>query len=226
MSHWKDYETTPTYELVELIKKRKEPSHESISRAAFQSFVFRFSNDLTQKTEIICKSWKLSAEEASIIANRTFKKFWKHASFSEAKAKHINPDKAILFYLYGIAHNELVDYHNEKNGINIYPYDGSEEIVWDFPEIECDQENMGFSITNEHYKIVKFALSKLTEKHKIIFLTYSTYERNGRKLPRHLLQKLRTELGLTQDTIRYYKNEVFNKVTECLELNELNKKTK
>jgi len=62
-------------------------------------------------------------------------------------------------------------------------------------------------------------LDRLSPKHRIIYLTYKHYEHitnDGYKLPRKLLKELRTELDLTQNSVRVYKNEAFNDVETYL----------
>lgn len=71
------------------------------------------------------------------------------------------------------------------------------------------------------YDLLDAALSRLSPKHKIIYLTYKQYEamtEEGYKLPRQLLKALRDELELTQSTIRVYKNEVFEEVEAYLRI--------
>ncbi len=68
------------------------------------------------------------------------------------------------------------------------------------------------------FEIVKKALERLGEKHKIIYLTYQAHENHNHKLPRHLLQSLRDELDLAQATLRFYKNEAQNTIKEMLKV--------
>ena len=100
------------------------------------------------------------------------------------------------------------------------PFTGDEEIIREFPDID----NMGMgkerkAILKERFEHIQKALNRLTPKHKIIFLTYKQYEseiKDGYKLPRKLLKELRTELDLTQNSIRVYKKEVFDIVEKYL----------
>ncbi|WP_010227373.1 hypothetical protein [Gillisia marina] len=54
---------------------------------------------------------------------------------------------------------------------------------------------------------VERTLEGLSTKHQIIYLTYRAYERDNKKLPRTLLEKLRNSLDLTQKSINTYKNQ-------------------
>jgi len=214
----KKLDNLPTLELIELIKKRKDPTMESLSKSAFQTFVFRFTIELTRKCEFICKNWGLDKYAALEVSQRTFKRFWKYTSFDITKRKEKDIDKAVLYYLYGIAHRQLSDYYNQKNGINISPYDGTEKIVTDFPISDNNFDVSEFKNPQSHYQAVRKALSNLSEKHKVIFLTYSAYEFHGNNLPSHLLESLRSYLNLSQATIRSYKKEVYDKINEYKEI--------
>lgn len=89
------------------------------------------------------------------------------------------------------------------------------------PSIE-NHENyeIEFQSSNIRLRAIKSALETLSEKHKIIYLTYSSYEYPDKKLPRPLLNKMREELGINQATIRSYKKDVFDKVKEYINIYE------
>lgn len=218
MAEWKDLEKLTTLELIDLIKMRKQQSNQEKAEAAFYVFTFRFSEEVSKKCEIICKNWGENADFALEVVEQTFKRFWKYPKFEYAKAKTKDPDKAVLFYLFSISKNVLADLWNSKNGAKINPYDGSEEIIWDYPKIDADCGDI--DDMNSHFLIVKRALSTLSEKHKVIFLTYSKHGEDGFKLPRKLLEELREKLGINQQTIRSYHNEAKNKIKEYLDIYE------
>ena len=95
--------------------------------------------------------------------------------------------------------------------------------IWrEFPNIEnMEVGKERKAILQERFEHIQKALDRLTPKHKIIYLTYKQYEsetKDGYKLPRELLKKLRTELDLTQNTVRVYKNEAFNEVETYLKI--------
>jgi hypothetical protein len=61
-------------------------------------------------------------------------------------------------------------------------------------------------------KVVEEALSHLTHKHKVIYLTYKLYCPDDKSyIPRAVSKKLQEELVLTQGSIRKYKEEA-NKI--------------
>lgn len=65
---------------------------------------------------------------------------------------------------------------------------------------------------------IRQSQARLSPKHKIVYLTYKTHEKDGYKLPRELLKSLRDDLDLTQNSIRIYKNEAFNTVKTYLDI--------
>src|SRR6185312_2790926 len=88
------------------------------------------------------------------------------------------------------------------------PYSGEEGIIYELIPLEDLQvkAEQRKEVT-ARYELIKKALDRLGPKHKIIYLTYQRYQEKGFKLPRHLTEKLRTELELTQATIQFYKKE-------------------
>ena len=77
------------------------------------------------------------------------------------------------------------------------------------------------AVVLDRFEHIKKLLDRLSPKHRIIYLTYKQYEqesKEGFKLPRKLLKNLRTELDLTQTTVRIYKNEGFNEVETYLKI--------
>lgn len=224
MQNWRKFEIHTTIELITQIQKRNDPCETSLSESAFYAFVFRFEKELTKKVEVVCANWGFNIEETVEVVQATFKKFWIYPRFNQEKKKERNIDKAVLMYLYGIARNELSNYYNKKNGIMRSFYDGSEQIVYDLPSIDeddyCDNE---YKLLSVRFEAIKSALETLSVKHKIIYLTYSSHEHSGKKLPRLLLNRMRDELGINQATIRSYKKVVFDKVEEYINIYENNK---
>jgi len=192
MSKNQDLNNETTENLLEYIQWKDDPDYVEIAKEAFRVFTFRFQLDLHKKLIPICKNWGYDEQVASEIAYTTFERIWKYPKFDISKAKQTDYDKAVSFYLYGIATRLLADYkRNQEEGGN--PFTGDEEIIRDFPFIE----NMGMgkerkAILRERFEHIQKALSRLTPKHKIIYLTYKQYEsetKDGFKLPRKLAQR-------------------------------------
>jgi len=215
---WEKFKDEPTEDLIAFIQWKDEEGYAESAQDAFYAFCVRFRMDLIHKCRVICNHRGYDKHIADEIAYKTFERFWKYPRFDKDKSNTNNIDTGVKVYLYAIAQNLLKTYKSEESNEK-GPYDGSESVVYEFPDLS--------SLTNgiekrkeleEKYKIIKKALNRLSEKHKIIYLTYKAHEANGHKLPRKLLLALRDELGLTQNTVRYYKKEAFDKVNEYLEV--------
>ncbi|GET20673.1 sigma-70 family RNA polymerase sigma factor [Prolixibacter denitrificans] len=213
MIDWRNYKETPTTELIELIKSKDGLGNLDIAKAAFRAFYFRFWPVIAKTAERISLNNNFDKEFAVEILERTFKRFWKYPNFRLEKMKASTPDKGVELYLLRIAQNSFYDLLNERKGINVSPYDGSEEIVYD---VEIPDELL--NVRSEKLIILKKVLETFSWKHKVIYLTYLKYEMQGHKLPRKLLTELREKLDISQDTIRYYRYEVIRKINEYTEL--------
>ncbi len=219
MNSSRDLNNESTEDLLEYIRWKDESDYIEIGKEAFRVLTFRFQLDLQKKLIPICKNWGYDEQVASEIAYGTFDRIWKYPKFDISKAKQKDYDKAVSFYLYGIAGRLLADYKkNQEEGGS--PFTGSEEIIREFPDIEnMEVGKERKAILQERFEHIQKALNRLTPKHKIIYLTYKQYEsetKEGFKLPRKLLKGLRTELDLTQNSIRVYKKEAFDEVEKYL----------
>jgi DNA-directed RNA polymerase specialized sigma24 family protein len=214
-----DLNNEPTDNLLEYILWKDDPGYTEIAKEAFRVFTYRYQLDLHKKLIPICKNWGYDKQVASEIAYGTFEKIWKYPKFDFSKAKQKDYQTAIIFYLYGIARRLLADYKNSQDE-EPNPFSGDEEIIREFPDIE----NMPIAlerkaVLKERFEHVQKALDRLSPKHKIIYLTYKQYEaetKDGYKLPRRLLKDMRTELNLTQSSIRVYKDEANKEVETYL----------
>lgn len=219
MIDWRDYEDTPTIELIEFIRMKDKPDHLHIAKAAFNAFCFRFQQRIIEKAEIVSRNNGFDKEFAIEIVEMTFQKFWKYPAFRLEKMKASTVDKGVELYLLRIAKNSFYDLANKRNGIHVSPYDGQESIIYEIPQAVGNVD-----VNNENYFILKKVFETLTWKHRAIYLTYLQYEYEGYKLPRQLLYELREKLEITQDTIRFYRHEVINKLREYKELWQQGKK--
>jgi len=207
---WKELQNEPTEDLIEFVKFKKDPNYLDEARAAFVVLTHRFEQDVLEKCIIICRNWGYSDADALELANRTFEKFWEYHSFDKEKINVDDIDLAFKLYLYKIAENELKQAYNDQS----YPYDGSEQIITSFDDLNIDGDIEKARVLRKAKEVIDRALSKLTPKHKIIYLTYSVHEEEGRKLPRQLLKQLQTKLDLTQNSIRVYKKEAKDSVAK------------
>ena len=212
---WKDLQNEPTDSLVGHIQNRTDTLR---AEAAFAALTFRFNKEITHICRKIGKKWSYDNDVADLIAEKSFERFWKYPNgFKPEKCKQLTIDRCLFFYLMRTAQHCFFDYHNKKAGINLSPYDGSEEVVVCFPNLEkLSLPEDKLESLQELYQKMEKALASLSPKHKTIYLTYKAYEKEGFKLPRPLLKKLREELELTQNSIRVYKSEAFHSIDQLI----------
>lgn len=216
-----DLNNETTEDLLAYIKCKDDSDYVELSEEAFKVFTFRYQLDLQKKLIPICTNWGYDKQVATEIAYETFARIWKYPNFDISKANQKDYCKAVTFYLYGIARRLLADYKKSQNE-EPNPFSGDEEIIYDFPDIEMLEVGKERKAElKKLYELLDNALSRLTLKHKIIYLTYKQYEsetKEGYNLPRNLTKKLRDELDLTQNSIRVYKKEAIDAVNTYLKI--------
>ncbi|MEQ3662538.1 MAG: RNA polymerase subunit sigma [Flavobacterium sp.] len=195
-------------ELLEYISYKSEYPEEA--EFAFIEFCRRFEKNVIQKAEIYSSKFGYSEVVALEIANCTFGRVWKYPSFTLKKAKSKDIEKAILLWLYPIMYTQLVKY-GEQNTCAEPSIDEDLSIITDLDELV---NKMSDSDDIKHKKDLKIKLEMLdsafiglSEKQKIIYLTYKAYEVPGKNIPRSISKKLQETLELTQGSIRLYKRE-------------------
>lgn len=202
-----------TTELIAFIQNRLDKER---AEAAFITLTFRFNKEIVDICRKVARKWNYDNGVADLIAERVFERFWKYpGGFKKGKCKTPNIDQCLVFYLLRTARNCFFDYHAQETGVNQSPYDGKESVVVAFPDLEAlaiPEEKLESLL--ELQKSMEKALARLSPKHKTIYLTYKAYEKEGYKLPRTLLKKLREELSLSQNSIRVYKNEAFQAIEQ------------
>jgi RNA polymerase sigma factor (sigma-70 family) len=216
---WKELETESTEDLITCIGWNKDPEMLDHAKNAFQAFCFRFQQDVAKKCRIICNNRGYGRDIGDDLAQKVFERFWKYPKFNFKKSSAKTFDDGVKLYLYGFASNLLNDFYNAQHNPNPNPYTGEEELVYEMPDpgaVQIPPEKL--KVLQEKAELVRKALDRLGPKHKIIYLTYQQHSQNGFNLPAHLLEKLRTALGLTQVTIRSYKKEAFDKIKEYLDI--------
>src|SRR5689334_3091589 len=133
---WDELKSEPTADLVELIKSKEQPDYKELAEAAFVEFTFRYRKEVIHKCRVIAGNWLLNSAIADHIAEQTFDRFWKYPfSFQKEKCKALDINKCVKLYLFRIARNLVIDYANHANG-HSSPYDESEKIIVEFPELD------------------------------------------------------------------------------------------
>jgi RNA polymerase sigma factor (sigma-70 family) len=216
---WKELNTETTETLIQYIQWRNDPQLKQTGEDAFHAFCFRFQKDVVTKCRVICRNRGYDQEIADDLAQRTFERFLKYPGFDFGKSKANDYDSGVKLYLYRFAANLLNDFYKEQSNPNPNPYDGDEDLVYEYPDIEnMSGKSEQLREIKAKFELIKKALERLGPKHKIIYLTYQQYAQTGFKLPRHLTEKLRVELDLTQATIQFYKKEAFDTIIAYLEI--------
>jgi DNA-directed RNA polymerase specialized sigma24 family protein len=211
----KELESATTVELVEYIQGKA--GYLDAAECAFRNLFVRFENELTKKCRQVAMNWGFDQTTGDILSEQALAKFWeKPESFRVEICTVKNIDRCLFFYLLRMARNALADRQREVKSGRTY-YNGDEAIVFDFPDhAESNLSVEQLNVVKAHYEKIDTALKRLTPKHKIIYLTYRTWEKEHINLPRKLLKNLREELDLDQDSIRVYKMEAKQEVDQYL----------
>ena len=98
------------------------------------------------------------------------------------------------------------------DGNSLYIYNGEEKVITTLVDPDRDYEPEKLKQLKDAEKQLDEVFSKLTQKHKIIYLTYSYHEKEGKYLPKHLREELKDVVQLSQSSIRVYKKEAFELV--------------
>jgi hypothetical protein len=211
-----DFESMSGSELVEFISWKDEYSKEV--EQAFAIFCSRYEKDLIQKAEIYCSKFNYSEVDALLVAHCTFARVWKYPTFDIKKAKSKNIDSAILMWMYPILYTQIVLLGKK----NTCAEPSQEE---DLSIVSTVEEMIEVRIGNDVEKkkelkamleFINNAMLALSEKHKIIYLTYKAYEESGKNIPRSVSKKLQEQLDLTQNSIRVYKMEANQHISDYL----------
>lgn len=210
-----DFGNMCSKELLEYISFKIDFENEAI--AAFTEFCSRFERKMIQRAEIYCLKFSYSSVIAMDIAHCTFARVWKYPTFDLAKSSSKNIEKAILLWLNKIMYTQLVKYEKVDSCAEPETEEDLSLIMTidDLVEIKADAEENKKKL-REKLSILDSAFLGLSDKHRIIYLTYRAYEITGKNLPRPLLKKLQNDLQLTQSTVRVYKKEANSHIENYL----------
>lgn len=212
------FETLPSDELIDYISFKEEYPEEAA--AAFTEFCSRFERDILQKAEIYCNKFNYSEVVALEIATCAFTRVWKYHSFNKIKAKYPDDiDRSILLWLYPIVYTQLVKYGDlntcaEPDEDDLSIVENIDDLISLTVGDDDIQKKRELKIRLE---IIERAMLGLSEKHKIVYLTYKAYENTGKKnIPRSVGKKLRDRLNLVQNSIQVYKKEANDHINNYL----------
>jgi len=222
---WTEFQTESTADLVEYMRVNG-PDDKASADDAFRAFILRFREYVQKQCRRVAASYGYESYVGDEVAEETFRKFRASNTFSPEKCKSPQLDTCIKLYLARTARTVMVDYDRKEKDQN--PFDGSEELVFDLPDIDDLPGDSGrLAVLKQKNELIKMMLDRLSPKHRVIYLTYKQYELDMKRepgedgkprtyyLPRPLAEKLRAETKLSQSTIRKYKEEA-NAIIEPL----------
>ena len=213
-----------TEDLIEYIKWGKQPEFKELADNAFIAFCLRFRDRIQRTCRIIAENKGHDHIVADQIAETVLRRFLRYQKYNPKKCSFKDRDKCVELYLYRFAQRGLIDYETDLKN----PFKDA-QIIIEFPDVEdyfdLEEEEPAEERKVEirkKFEIIKLALERLTPNHKIIYLTYLPYESKLKKgehyLPREFLKKLQEKLGLSQSTIKAYKNQAYKKIEEYLNI--------
>lgn len=202
--------------LLEYIGWKDDYSEEA--KQAFREFCYRFEGEILRRAEIACDKWKYNEVVALEIAKCTLSRVWRYPTYDHLKSKAKSVDAGIKLWLGKIIFTQLANYHN--SGSCFKPDEATDlTLIYSVEElVDGMAEGEAAEILLDQISFLDEALSSLSRKHKIIYLTYQLYEntQNGKNIPRSVTEKLREELELTQASIRKYKEDAKKEVVNYL----------
>lgn len=180
--------------------------------AAFQTFCAKYELRLNRLVEIQCSKLGYSAEIAFKAVECTFARVRRYPTFNKMKTKAKNIDNAIIMWLNRIAYTQVLKF---KNGNECSEVNADEDLsvvndATEFYEVVSQKQYLSDEEKEKKIQWLNAKLAGMEEKHRIVLLTYLAYESQGKKLPRALTLKLRTQLNLEQSSNRVYKKEALD----------------
>lgn len=209
MLDWSKPDTISTLELIEYIswKGQGDAETEEAGKRAFGIFYGRFSKDLSQKCEILCSRYRYDSSVALELLEKTFSKFINLNKFNIAKCKTKDVDLCVKLYLFQIAKFSLIDIYRERTGLRGYDKYNHYGLVHEIEEMDAFQNGIpSIGKLRDAYELLTHALSGLSEKQKLIYLTYKNAGKLKGEQSKHLLSLLSEATGLSKGTIRSYDN--------------------
>lgn len=185
--------------------------------AAFQTFCAKYELRLNRLMEVQCVKLGYSADIAFKAVECAFARVRRYPTFDKMKTKIKNIDNAIIVWLNKIAYTQVLKFKNGKECAEVNA-DEDLAVINDatgFYEMVSQRQYMSDDEKEIKIQRLNAKLAGMEEKHRIVLLTYLAYESQGKKLPRTLTLKLRTQLNLEQSSIRVYKKEAL----EALNIN-------
>lgn len=202
---------TPTEDLINLMRMRENDEQLRQADTAFKQLCARFGPNLVRSCRRVVRIHGREQTVGDDLANMALQRFWMNRTFDVVKIKSGNVDRAVRLYLYRTAERLLFDLHETEQSAS--PYDGSEDVV---ETVQGYAQRKPEFASQEVVDLIAQAMDGLSWKHRVIFLTYLCHAKEGYKMPRTLLKKLRALVELPQSTIQFYKKEASDRFKSFL----------
>ena len=174
---------------IELLNQMSDLDDADKARDAFKLFCAKFGGCLLRYAGVWCEKWGISVSDGERGVDLTFERVLRHQSFDFTKYEESEMDMRIEIWLKRILHNVLYDIKAGRMS-NLEVKDKSLEVIQD---------------TESLYELWKTGNEDEDENMRIIYLTYMAYETQHQYLPQYLTKRLQEITGLSQPTIRVYK---------------------
>jgi hypothetical protein len=187
------------------------------AETAFNVFCLRYDQAVLKAAEINCRKWELTETVALDIVNCTFTRVWKYPTYDHEKSNTKNIDNGIKRWLSKIVFTQLVNYNN--NGTCHEPDEETDlSLIHDLDELveKSTHDKITRTELMKQLSVLDGVINSLSEKHRIIYLTYKLYTHAGNNIPRLVSKKLQEELGLVPGSIRKYKEQANKQVENFL----------
>lgn len=191
----------------ELLNQMSDMDDADKARDAFRLFCAKFGACLLRYAGVWCEKWGISVSDGERGVDLTFERVLRHQSFDPSKYEASEMDMRIEIWLKRILHNVLYDIKTGRLS-NLEVKDRSLEVIQDTESLyelwktgnEDEDEKLKDAV-----RLLDEKMKGMNENMRIIYLTYMAYETQHQYLPQYLTTKLQEITGLSQPTIRVYK---------------------
>lgn len=192
---------------IELLKQMGNLADKDKAREAFGLFCAKFGHCLLRYAGVWCEKWGLPVADGERGVDITFERVLRHQSFDPSKFESSEIDRRIEIWLKRILHNVLYDIKAGRLS-NLEVKDKSLKVIQNTEALyewwKTGNEDEDESLMNA-VRLLESKMKGLSENMRIIYLTYMAYEAQHQYLPRYLTAKLQEITGLSQSTIKVYK---------------------
>jgi hypothetical protein len=137
---WEDLKDETTADLITFIKCKDQPAYKMLADLAFVALTFRFQAQVIDRIRKLGRKFNHDNETCDTIAEQAFDRFYKYPfrfEGSECEKKNLDLDKCVVVFIYRIAQHCLFDHYNKTQGDGQSPYDGSEQVIVEFPDLDA-----------------------------------------------------------------------------------------